>query len=154
MSVFQFFGEVISILIYLKISYKLYLFNGGVNPQFLKFIDHYNFWNLPWHILKYTFLERKWVTESISSIESNPKYRFFEKNHKKSLYFGSKFLWQANKNAVRNAMQESHKFGSMLPHLISSHPPKSFLLTKIMKIVILIQKIILESLPRVNDLWW
>ena len=56
---------------------------------------------LPWHILKYTFWERKWAKETISGIKFHQKCRFFffffekiTKNH----FFGSKFLWQANKN--------------------------------------------------------
>ena len=67
-----------------------------------------NIWNLstavtseflPWHILKYTFLERKWATESIFGIKYHQKLQFFEKITKNH-FFGSKFLWQANKNYV------------------------------------------------------
>ena len=59
-----------------------------------------NFWNLsiavtlkflPWHILRYTFLERKWATESIFGIKYHQKWWFFWQNHKKSFFLAQNF---------------------------------------------------------------
>ena len=80
-----------------------YLKEGCLTLNFWNLLTAVTFKFLPWHILKYTLLEKKWATESIFGIKYPPKWWFFDKITK-TPFFGSKFLWQANKNIwVKNA---------------------------------------------------
>ena len=86
--------------------------NSVLSGYLLRGVLTLNFWNLStavtfkfllWHILKYTFLERKWATESIFGIKYHQKWWFFEKITKKSLFLAqnfcdklTKYLWVKN----------------------------------------------------------
>ena len=56
----------------------------GVNHEFLKTIDCYNFELLWWHNIKVYILERKWVAESIFGIKFYRIYWFFWETTKKN----------------------------------------------------------------------
>ena len=84
----SFFFLLIFLIVLLSFPLK-----RGVNPKFMILIDRCNFW-----IFTVTLLARKWVTNFIfvSYFTENADV-LKKKNHKKH-FFGSTFLWQANKN--------------------------------------------------------
>ena len=77
----------------------------GVNPNFLKFIDRYNFWILTVTYIKvYNFGKVMSCRIHFCYQISLKMLTFWENRKKKTPFFGSNFLWQANKNSFELKM--------------------------------------------------